>query len=206
MRAARFNDALRQLPPFVVYMAGLLPLVWIVWLGVVGDLGVDPVKEIEHRLGKIALWLLAGGLVVTPLRRFVGVNLVRFRRALGLLAFFYVVLHLAAWAILDMGMLWAQVAADLVKRSYLVLGFGGFVLLVPLAMTSNDRAVRWLRGNWRRLHWLVYPAALLGVAHYLWQMKVVTLEGWLWLGTILVLLATRLRPLRWFFGNRCGAS
>lgn len=202
MWAARLNNALRRLRPSLVYLAGLLPLTWIVWLGIVDGLGVDPVKEIEHRLGKIALWFLAGGLVVTPLRRFAGVNLIRFRRALGLLAFFYVALHLAAWAMLDMGMLWGQVAADLVKRPYLILGLGSFVLLLPLAMTSNDRAVRWMRGNWRRLHWLVYPATLLGVVHYLWQMKVVTPEGWLWLGAILMLLATRLRPTRWFFGNR----
>lgn len=193
MLAARLNELLRRLPSGAVYLAGLVPLAWIIWLGATAGLGVDPVKEIEHRLGKIALWFLAGGLTLTPFRRLTGVNLIRFRRAVGLLAFFYVVAHLAAWAVLDMGMLWAQAAADMVKRPYLLLGLAALVLLLPLAVTSNDRSIRRLRANWRRLHLLVYPAVLLGVVHYLWQMKVVTPEGWLWLSAILALLASRLR-------------
>lgn len=192
--AASLSGAFRRVPPGAVYLAGLLPLAWIVWLGVQGGLGVDPVKEIEHRLGKIALWFLVGGLAMTPLRRFMGINLIRQRRAVGLLAFFYVALHLAAWLVLDMGLLWDQAIRDLFKRPYLTFGISAFVLMIPLALSSNDGAVRRLGGaRWRRLHRLVYPAVVLGGLHYLWQMKVISSEGWLWAAAIAILLLGRLR-------------
>lgn len=194
MRAEALNTALRRLPPGAVYLAGLIPLAWIIWLTLFGGIGVDPVKGIQHRLGKVALWFLLGGLAISPLRQFTGVNLIRYRRAIGLLAFFYVTLHLVAWMWLDMGLLWAQAAADLVKRPYLLFGITAFVQLIPLAVTSNNASIRRLKGNWRRLHRLVYPAVLLGVVHYLWQMKVISAEGWVWLAIALVLLALRLVP------------
>jgi sulfoxide reductase heme-binding subunit YedZ len=184
---------LRRVPPGVVYLAGLAPLIWIVWLTVTGGIGIDPVKEIEHRLGKVALWFLIGGLAVTPLLRHARINLIRYRRALGLLAFLYVVLHLTAWLWLDMAGLWAQIAGDLVKRPYLYLGLAGFALLLPLTASSNDAAQRRLGARWRGLHRLTYPAVGLGVLHYLWQMKVITPEGWLWAGVFLGLMALRLR-------------
>lgn len=189
---APLKGTLRRLPVGAVYLAGLLPLVWIVWLVIGGDIGVDPVKEIEHRLGKDALWFLMGGLAITPARRFLGLNLIRYRRAIGLLAFFYLVLHLLAWVVLDMTLLWQQAANDLIKRPYLLLGISAFAMLLPLALTSNNWSVRRLGRNWRRIHWLVYPAVLLGVVHYLLQMKVVSAEGWLWLAAVIVMLAMRL--------------
>ncbi|MBE2277885.1 MAG: protein-methionine-sulfoxide reductase heme-binding subunit MsrQ [Rhodobacteraceae bacterium] len=192
----RLNRTLRRVPGWTVYLAGLLPLAWIVWLMLTGGLGVDPVREIEHRLGKIALWFLLGGLAITPLRRLAGLNLLRFRRAVGLLGFFYVALHLVAWLWLDMGLLWSQAAVDLVKRPYLLFGITAFVLLIPLALTSNDAAVRRLGPGWRRLHRLVYPAVGLGMVHYLWQMKVITGEGWIWAGAATALLVLRFRPRR----------
>ena len=189
---APLNGTLRRLPVGAVYLAGLLPLAWIVWLVLTGGIGVDPVKEIEHRLGKDALWFLLGGLAITPARRVLGLNLIRYRRASGLLAFFYLVLHLLAWIVLDMTLLWQQAANDLIKRPYLLLGISAFAMLLPLALTSNNWSVRRLGPNWRRLHKLVYPAVLMGVTHYLLQMKVVSTEGWLWLAAIIVLLAMRL--------------
>ncbi|MDD8024278.1 MAG: protein-methionine-sulfoxide reductase heme-binding subunit MsrQ [Paracoccaceae bacterium] len=191
MLAAGVNGALRRVPAWVAYLLGVLPLAWIVWLVLSGGIGVDPVKGIEHRLGKVALWFLVGGLAITPLRRIAGVNLIRYRRAVGLLGFAYLALHLLAWVVLDMGMLWAQAAADLLKRPYLLLGITGFVLLVPLALTSNNASVRRLGRNWRRLHWLVYPAVMLGVVHYLMQMKVISTEGWVWAAALFMLLALR---------------
>lgn len=186
------NGAARRVPGWAVYALGLIPLGWIVWLTLSGGIGVDPVKAIEHRLGKIALWFLLGGLAITPARRLAGLNLIRFRRAVGLLAFFYVTLHLLAWLWLDMALLWDQAVRDLVKRPYLLMGMSGFALLIPLAATSTDAAIRRLRARWRRLHWLVYPAVGLGVLHHLWQMKVITPEGWIWAGTFGVLMALRL--------------
>lgn len=186
------NGALRRIPGWAVYALGLVPLAWIVWLVLSGGIGVDPVKAIEHRLGKVALWFLVGGLAITPARRVLGLNLLRFRRAVGLLAFFYVALHLVAWFWLDMALLWAQAAGDLIKRPYLLMGITAFLLMIPLALTSNDASIRRLRANWRRLHWLVYPAVALGGLHYLWQMKVITPEGWIWAAVIAGLLVMRL--------------
>lgn len=191
---AKIDTWLKRIPNWAVWIAGFIPLAWVVWLTIANDLGVDPVKEIEHRLGKIALWFLIGGLVISPLRKFVGLNFLRYRRTIGLLAFIYVALHLLAWAVFDMGLLLSQAASDLVKRPYLIFGISAFILLIPLAITSNNASIKRLGGlNWRRLHWLVYPAVTLGVVHYLWQMKVIRLEGWIWLAALLLLLALRLK-------------
>lgn len=194
MTVAAVNGMLRRVPVWAIWLAGMVPLAWVIWLTLTGGIGVDPVKGIEHRLGKIALWFLAGGLAITPLRRFAGVNLLRYRRAVGLLAFVYAGLHLVAWVVLDMGLLWVQAAADLVKRPYLLLGISAFLLMVPLAITSNDLSIRRLGRNWRLLHRLVYPAVVLGALHYVWQMRIVSIEGWIWLVVIAVLLALRFWP------------
>ncbi|MDP1668980.1 protein-methionine-sulfoxide reductase heme-binding subunit MsrQ [Phaeovulum sp.] len=191
--ASALNGALRRVPVWSVYLAGVLPLAWILWLLAEGGLGIDPVKEIEQRLGKVGLQLIVAGLAVTPLRRFAGLNLLRFRRAIGVLAFCYVVLHLAAWVVLDMALLWSQALGDIVKRPYLTLGMAAFALLVPLAATSNNWALRRLGGmRWRVLHRLVYPAAVLGGVHYLWLVKAWPPEPFVYLGAILALLALRL--------------
>ncbi|WP_339114063.1 protein-methionine-sulfoxide reductase heme-binding subunit MsrQ [Thioclava sp. GXIMD2076] len=197
--ASPINRATRHLPTWVVYLAGLIPLAWVVWLVLSGGIGVDPVKGIEHRLGKIALWFLIGGLVISPLRRITGVNLLRYRRAAGLLGFFYVALHLMAWIVLDMALLWSQLLPDLYRRPYLLFGIAAFALLIPLAVTSNNASIRRLGKNWRRLHWLVYPAVGLGLLHYLWQMKVISGEGWIWTLVFVALLGAR---LFWRFRGR----
>ncbi len=164
-----------------------------------GGIGVDPVKGIEHRLGKVALWFLVGGLTITPIRRWL--NLVKFRRAIGLLGFFYLALHLTAWIWFDMGLLLSQALADLVKRPYLTYGIIAFLLLIPLAITSNNASIRKLGSKWRTLHMLVYPAVTLGVVHYLMQMKVVSNEGWIWLAVLVGLLALRWRKLSGLFAR-----
>ena len=191
------NGALRKLPTWAVYLAGLIPLAWIIYLTLYGGIGVDPVKGIEHRLGKVALWFLVGGLTITPIRRWL--NLVKFRRAIGLLGFFYLTLHLTAWVWFDMGLLLSQALADLVKRPYLTYGIIAFLLLIPLAITSNNASIRKLGSKWRTLHMLVYPAVTLGVVHYLMQMKVVSNEGWIWLAVLVGLLALRWRKLSSMF-------
>lgn len=192
--AERINAAARRVPPYTIYMAGLLPVLWLFWQGAAGALGADPVKAIERELGETALQLLVAGLCITPLRRFAGVNLLKFRRAVGLTAFGYVLVHFLTWLVLDMGLLVDQALADIVKRPYVTAGMAGFVMLVPLAFTSNDRAVRGLgAARWRALHRLVYPAALAGAVHYLWLVKSWPLEPFLYLGAILILLALRLR-------------
>jgi sulfoxide reductase heme-binding subunit YedZ len=188
----RINALARRVPVNAVYLAGCLPFLWIVWLTLTNALGPDPVKEIELRLGELGLQFLVAGLMITPLR-WAGVNLIRFRRAIGLLAFFYVATHLMAWAILDMGLRWSEIAADLVKRWYIIIGMVGFAAMVPLAVTSNNRSIRRLgAGAWNRLHRLTYVAALAGAIHYVVLVKAWPIEPLLYLAAVLILLAARL--------------
>jgi sulfoxide reductase heme-binding subunit YedZ len=185
------NTALRRIPTWVLYLLGSLYPVWLLYLGMTGGLGADPVKALEHELGERALQLLILGLAVTPLRRFVGVNLIRFRRALGVLTFTYVALHLLVWLLLDVQIV-SQILADIAKRPYITIGMAGFVLMVPLALTSNDASVKRLGRKWKRLHLLTYPAAFLGGLHYVMLAKGFQIEPLIYLTVIVVLLALRL--------------
>lgn len=191
--ADRINRAARRVPTWPVYIVLLLPVPWWLWLAQTGGLGREPIKALEQELGEMALKLLVAGLCVTPLRRYLGINLIRFRRALGLLAFSYVCLHLLTWVVLDMSLLWQQMLADILKRPYITIGMTGFVCLVPLAATSNAWSVRRLgAAGWQKLHRLTYAAILLGGVHYLLLAKGFQIEPLAYLTAILALLALRL--------------
>ena len=185
------NTALRRVPPGLVYAGGLGWMAWMFWLAATGGLGPEPVKALEHAYGKAALqWLLAG-LAVTPLRVWTGINAIRLRRSVGLVAFALLAGHFAVWAVLDVQSL-ERVWADIVKRPYITVGMAGLLLLVPLALTSNDRAVRRLGARWRGLHRLVYPAVALGALHYVWQSKGWQVEPLVYAVVVAALLALRL--------------
>jgi sulfoxide reductase heme-binding subunit YedZ len=199
--AGGINSALRRVPPATIYVVGAGWAGWLFWLGATGGLGAEPINALEREYGDVALKLLVAGLAVTPLRRFAGVNLLRFRRAIGVTCFFFVLAHFMVWALLDLrsvGAIWA----DIVKRPYVTVGMLGFVLLLPLAVTSNNMAVRRMgAATWRRLHKLTYPAAVLGAIHYLWIARGFEVEPIVYLVLILGLLALRLpvfdrRPVR----------
>ena len=147
----RINGFARKVPAWALYILYALPVPWLLYLGTTGGLGAEPIKALEHELGEIALQLLIIGLCVTPLRRYLGVNLLKFRRAIGLMAFFYVTLHLLVWLVLDVQIV-SQIWADILKRPYITVGMAGFVLLVPLAITTNNWSVRRLWPKWRVLH------------------------------------------------------
>lgn len=187
----RINDVLRRVPSWTVYLLGLIPLGWLVLRVVMGDLGVDPVRTVEHDLGLRALQWIVGGLAISPLRWITGVNLVRYRRAVGLVAFFYAVLHLAAWLLLDNQLHWAQMWSDLLRRPYITIGMLALLLMLPLALTSNNASIRWLRARWQTLHRLVYAAAIAGVIHFLLIGKVWVGEALIYLGLVAILLALR---------------
>lgn len=189
------NGALRRVPIWPVYVLGLAPIPWLFWLGATGGLGPEPITALEHRYGLIGLQVLLAGLCVSPLRRFVGINAIRFRRALGLVAFAFIAAHLLVWAVLDVQSL-SRVWADIVKRPYITIGMVGFACLVPLAMTSNDRAVRWLGPRWRRLHRLTYVAVALGAVHFVMQAKGWQIEPLVYLSVAAGLLALRMVPRR----------
>lgn len=194
MLADQVNTAARRIPVWLVYTLGLLPAPWFLYLGLTGGLGVEPIKALEHELGLLALQIMVAGLCITPLRRYAGLNLLRFRRALGILCFTYVALHLLVWLVLDVQSL-ARVWADIVKRPYITIGMSAFVLMIPLALTSNDLSVRKLGPLWRRLHKLTYVVVPLGAIHFVMLRKGFQLEPLIYLLAIAVLLALRLPVL-----------
>lgn len=192
MSLDRINRALRRVPAGSLYILGALPAVWLFYAGLTGGLGVEPIKALEQELGKIALQLLVAGLCITPLRRLAGLNLLKFRRALGVTAFVYVLLHLLVWLVLDV-QIPAQIWADILKRPYVTIGMLAFVLMLPLAATSNDWALRRLGAAWRKLHKLTYVVAVLGAVHFMWLVKGFQIEPVLYLLAILALLVLRIR-------------
>ena len=188
------NAQARRIPTWVVYVLGLVPLGFLVWGAIFGGLGPDPVKAIERGLGERGLQFLLASLAITPLRR-LGLNLLRFRRALGLLAFIYVALHLMAWVLLDMGLRWDEMLADLTKRPFVSLGMVGCLAMMPLAATSWNGAIRRLgAAAWNRLHKLAYVAILAGTVHLALLSKVWTTEVLVYICLTLGLLALRLLP------------
>ena len=192
----RLNSLLRRVPASAVYLAAAAYAAWQIWLGATGGLGAEPIKALEHQLGEAALTLLLIGLAVTPLRRWPGLNLMRFRRAIGVSTFGFLCLHLAVWLVLDLrspALIWD----DIVKRPYITVGMAGFALLLPLALTSNNRSLRRLGPvAWRRVHLLVYPAAILGVLHFVLLVKGFPVEPLVYAGLLAILLGLRLIPRR----------
>ncbi|MBV7408791.1 protein-methionine-sulfoxide reductase heme-binding subunit MsrQ [Maritimibacter sp. DP1N21-5] len=202
--ARTVNGALRRVPAWPLYIIGAVPPAWLFYQGVAGNLGVDPVKEMEHQIGLLGLQVLLATLAVTPLFKLTRINLVKFRRAMGLVGFFYIVCHLAVWLFLDV-QIWSQIWADIVKRPYITIGMGAFVLLIPLAVTSNDWSMRKLRKSWKTVHKLFYPAIILGGVHFFMLRKGIQLEPVLYLLGIVLLLGLRL-PFLWRRRARSGQT
>ena len=191
----RLNTIARRVPTWVVYIVGLLPIPWLLFQAQTGGLGAEPIKALEKELGLLALQLLIAGLAITPARRYLRLNLIKFRRALGLLAFIFVSLHLLVWLVLDVGIL-SQIWADILKRPYITIGMAGFACLVPLAATSNNFSIRKLGRTWRKLHRLTYLAAILAGVHFIWLVKGFQIEPLLYMAAILALLVLRLPKRR----------
>lgn len=161
----------RQAKP-LIWVLCLAPLAWLVYRAVFGGLSPNPIDDITDETGQWALRLLLVSLAVTPLRRLTGWNgIIQWRRLLGLFAFFYVCLHLTTYVVLDQFFDAAAILADVAKRRYITVGVTGFLLLLPLAITSTQAWIGRLGRRWQRLHRLVYVAALCGVLHLLWIVK-----------------------------------
>lgn len=147
----------------------VIPLARTAWLA---QTAINPIEFITHQTGTWTLNFLLITLTITPLRQITGRNeLIRFRRMLGLYAFFYVCMHFLTWLVLDHFFDFHQILRDIVKRPFITVGFLAFVLMIPLAVTSTDKMVRRLKRNWARLHKLIYVIATLGVLHYWWLVK-----------------------------------
>ncbi|WP_296426177.1 protein-methionine-sulfoxide reductase heme-binding subunit MsrQ [Yoonia sp.] len=191
---APLNGALRRVPVWPLYVIGAAWGGWLFWLAATGGLGVEPIEALEHRYGQLSLQLLVAGLAVTPLRKLLGINLMKFRRAIGVLTFFFLLAHFLVWAVLDVQTA-SAIWADILKRPYVTIGMAGFLMLIPLGLTSNNWSVRKLGGAaWRKLHKLVYPAAVLGALHFVWLAKGFQIEPLIYLGIIVGLLAIRFWP------------
>jgi sulfoxide reductase heme-binding subunit YedZ len=155
----------------VLWLLCLWPFVWLVWGAASDSLGANPAEYLIRATGDWTLRVLCFTLAVTPLRVMIGMpEMAKFRRMLGLFTYFYVVLHLLCYSWLDMGFEWADMATDIAKRPFILVGFSAFVLLTPLALTSFNRAIRWLGAKrWQWLHRLVYGVAVLAVLHFFWM-------------------------------------
>jgi sulfoxide reductase heme-binding subunit YedZ len=156
-----------------VFALCLVPLAILIWRGFHNELGANPIEFITHATGDWTLRFLVLSLAITPLRKMLHQPLlIRFRRMLGLFAFFYVCLHFSTWIGLDKFFDWSEMWKDVQKRRFITVGFAGFVLLIPLAITSTAGWIRRLGGKrWQLLHRLVYVTAVLGVIHYYWLVK-----------------------------------
>jgi sulfoxide reductase heme-binding subunit YedZ len=192
MRAA-FGARRLRTPRLAVYALGFVPGVWTFYLGVTDQLGADPVRTLEQTLGLWALRFLILTLAVTPLRELFSINFMRYRRALGLLCFYYALLHLLTYVVLDQRLDFAAIWADIVKRPYITIGMLGFAILTPLALTSNNAMIRRLgAAAWSRLHRWVYVAAIAAAIHYVLVVKAWPVEPLIYAGIVILLLAYRL--------------
>lgn len=178
----------------IVFLLCLLPFALAVGdlFGVTGSLGANPVEELQDRFGNWGLRFVMIVLSVTPLRKITGkVWLLRFRRMLGLFAFFYVLAHFLNWFVLDQGMLWSAILEDLTERPFIALGFTALLLLTAMAATSTTGMRRRMGKRWIKLHYSVYVVGLLGVWHYWWQVKADVLEPLIYSVVLFVLLGYR---------------
>jgi sulfoxide reductase heme-binding subunit YedZ len=177
----------------VVWIVCLLPLAALVYRFWTGDLTANPISFVTHTLGDWTLRLLLASLALTPLRILFGWGWqMPLRRLLGLFAFAYVCLHFSVWLVLDHFFDWREMGADIVKRPYITIGMLAFTLLVPLAATSTTGMIRRLGGTtWRRLHRLVYAAAVAACLHYIWLVKKVIVLPYVYAAILACLLAVR---------------
>ena len=155
-----------------VWLLALLPLVRLVWLGFNEDLGANPIEFVERSTGLWALIILLVTLSLTPIRLITGrVWVIQLRRLTGLFMFFYACLHITTYVWLDFGFVWADIIKDIAKHPRILVGFGAFLLAIPLAATSNSYMIKRLKTNWKKLHQVVYLLAILAVVHFLWLVK-----------------------------------
>jgi sulfoxide reductase heme-binding subunit YedZ len=191
-------DAMVRRGKPLVFALCLLPLVIVAWQAVDGSIGPNAVEAVLHVTGLWALRMLLVTLAVTPLRQLTGQAwLVRFRRMLGLFAFFYAALHLTVYLVLDRALMWEEIVHDIAERPYITVGFAALVLMLPLAVTSTRGWVKRLGRRWKALHRLIYPIAVLGVLHFVWLVKADLRQPLIYAALLAVLLGLRMPWKEW---------
>jgi sulfoxide reductase heme-binding subunit YedZ len=185
-----------------VFLLCLVPLGLLLWQGLRNDLSANPVNYVEHATGDWTMRFLILTLAITPLRKILRLpQLIRFRRMLGLFGFFYVCLHFSTWVAVDNYFDWRHMLKDVAKRPFITVGFTGFVLLIPLALTSTAGWIRRLGGKrWQMLHRAIYATAILGVIHYYWLVKSDVRKPLQYAAIVGILLAWRIGS--WIYGRR----
>jgi len=188
------SDRIRRLMKPLVFLLGLMPLAFLVWGFLTDTLSANPISDLTKESGVWTLRFLVITLAITPLREITGWNqLQRFRRMVGLFAFFYGCMHFTTYIYLDKFFEWQEIVKDVAKRPFITVGFSAFALLVPLAATSPNVMIKWMGGKrWRLLHRLVYVSAVAGVVHYLWLVKADTRRPLTYGLLVFILLAFRL--------------
>jgi sulfoxide reductase heme-binding subunit YedZ len=177
-----------------VWALGMSPILWLGYELLVGGLGANPIEALLHVVGRWALTFLLLSLAVSPVRRISGWGpIIKVRRLLGLMAFFYVSLHFTIYLVIDQGLAWPFILEDILERPFITVGFASFVLLTPLALISTKGWIRRLGRRWRLLHRLVYPAACLASVHYYWKVKADTFWPLVAGGILVLLLSVRVQ-------------
>ncbi len=184
---------LNRVPNSAIYIVGAIPVLWLFWQALSNNLGPDPIDVLEDKYGLWALWLLIATLTISPLKR-LGLNITKWRRPLGLLTFFYAMAHVLVWVVFDRGLDFNAIIGEIVKRPFITIGMLAFILMIPLAITSNNRAMRRLGPKkWRKLHRLTYVIAILVPLHFILVIKGVPIEGVIYLLAIIGLLLMRVK-------------
>lgn len=187
------NQWIRRVIKPIVFITCLIPLVLLIGNAFTDNLGANPIEEITRRTGVWALRFLLITLAITPVRRLSNWGwLIRFRRMVGLFAFFYASLHLTSYAGLDQFFAMDEIIKDIIKRPFITVGFASFVLLIPLAITSTNKMIKRLGKRWQPLHRLIYVIAMGGVVHYLWLVKADLQKPLVYASLLAVLLGYRL--------------
>ncbi|QRM42161.1 protein-methionine-sulfoxide reductase heme-binding subunit MsrQ [Rhizobium sp. BG4] len=176
---------------WALYAVGLLPAAWTFYLGATDQLGADPVKTFELFLGLWTIRFLILTLAVSPARDLLGWNYLRYRRALGLLTFYYALMHFTVYMVLDQAMDLPAVVDDVLKRPFIMFGMAGLALLVPLAVTSNNFSIRKMGMKWIWLHKLIYIIAAAGALHFALSTKILDLEQYIYVGLIILMILYR---------------
>jgi sulfoxide reductase heme-binding subunit YedZ len=200
MAAGRI-DRIRRIAKPLVFLSGLMPLAFLVWGFLTKSLSANPISDLTKETGIWTLRFLVITLALTPLKKITGWNqFQRFRRMIGLFAFFYGCLHFTTYIYLDKFFEWQEILKDVAKRPFITVGFTAFALLVPLAATSPNVMANWMGGKrWRLLHRLVYVSAVAGVIHYLWLVKADTRRPLTYGLLVFILLAFR---FVWYWKDR----
>ena len=186
--------SMRNYMKIPIFFISLLPILIIFYQIIFNQLGPEPVKEITHVTGNWTLRFIIITLAMTPLQKLTKLNFwISYRRMFGLFVFFYASAHMMTYVGIDYRFDWSSIGDDIVKKKFIFAGFLAWLLLVPLALTSSKRMIRLLRDKWKKLHKLIYIISLLGIIHYLWLVKVVTIEPLIYLIIIVILLTLRVK-------------